>query len=80
MDFQAQKEDKDYPSNNGAMAQEDKNLDYGIWRCITENWPGGLRALDPKHQERYWRNAIEPERTARRVAREVANPGYSTLE
>jgi hypothetical protein len=81
MDFPAQKEDVCYAWNNGAMATEDINLDYGIGRCIRENHLGGIEgSLDPKHHDRWWRLQIVPDRTARGEAKEAANPGHSRLE
>ena len=34
MGFEARKEDKRYAVNNGAMAADDPNLDYGVRRDL----------------------------------------------
>jgi hypothetical protein len=83
MDFPAQKQDKCYSWDGGTMAKDDSNLDWGIQRCLQENWPGGIQALDenpldPKHQERWWRIQIVAERTARAALREAG--GWNKLD
>jgi hypothetical protein len=56
MDSPAQKQDKCYSWDGRIMTKGDSNLDWGIRRCLQENWSGGIQALDknplyPKHQE-----------------------------
>jgi hypothetical protein len=48
MDFPAQKWDKCYSWDGGIMAKDDSNLDWGIQRCLQENWLGGIQALGRK--------------------------------
>ena len=76
MDFLAEKVDVDYTMDHGAMATRDQNLEYGLRRCIEEDWPGGIAANfrpEDGHHEYYWRSKIGAMRTERRRARYAAD-------